>query len=227
MRGFALIVAVLVISCAVLPASELIGKITLDRKMVKQSFTRTVYDLRGVAVPETPPGTRQSGPFGRVAIWLEPGNSSAVRPIEARMGQKGRHFEPELLIIPAGSKVSFPNLDPIFHNIFSLSRAQSFDLGYYSEGKTRDVIFQKEGIVQVYCHVHPEMYGVIVVTSSKWTGHPSPDGSFSWPDVPAGKYRLMVWQRSAGLLHKSITIPQSGSVQVEVKLPEEDNDGDR
>jgi plastocyanin len=226
MRGF-VIVAVLVISCAVLPGSELIGKISLDRKMVKKSIAPAVYELRGVAVRDRPPGTQQNGPFERIATWLESGTCSPVRPVEVRMNQKGRHFEPQLLIVPAGSKISFPNLDPIFHNIFSLSRAQSFDLGYYSEGKTRDVIFPKEGIVQVYCHVHPEMYGVIVVTSSKWTGHPSADGSFSWPDVPAGKYRLMIWQRSAGLLHKSITVPQSGSVRVEVRLPEENNDSDR
>ena len=85
------------------------------------------------------------------------------------MQQRNLRFDPDLLIVPTGSKVLFPNLDPVFHNIFSLSRTQTFDLGYYAEGKSREVVFSRPGIVQVYCHVHPEMYGVVVVTPSRWS----------------------------------------------------------
>ena len=224
MRGLALTLAALVASSPAMQGSELAGKITLDRKMVRKSLAPAVYDLRGMAVADRPAYSPGQGTFGRVAVWLEGGDSNVLGPVAATMNQKGRHFETELLIVPTGSTISFPNLDPIFHNIFSLSRARKFDLGYYSEGKSRDVFFPKAGIVQVYCHIHPEMYGVVIVTSSKWTAHPNPDGNFSWPDIPAGKYRLMVWQRSAGLQEKRVTIPQSGSVQVEVRLPEESED---
>ena len=128
------------------------------------------------------------------------------------------------MIISPGSKVNFPNLDPIFHNIFSLSRTQPFDLGYYAEGKSHEAVFSRQGVVQVYCHVHPEMYGVIVVTSSRWTAKPAADGTFSWSDVPPGKYRVVVWQRSAGLIHKTISVPESGFVEVKFNLPEDDID---
>ena len=222
MRGLAFLIAIFVASHLSAMASVLTGKITLDRKMVKKSLAPAVYDLRGIAIPDKPVRTQEPGAFGRVAVWLESTDSSALGPVTATMAQKDRHFEPDLLIVPAGSKVRFPNLDPIFHNIFSLSRTRNFDLGYYSEGKSRDVVFPKEGIVQVYCHVHPEMYGIVVVTSSRWTARPSPDGSFSWSDLPAGKYRLMIWQRSAGLLHRSVTIPPSRNVQVEIHLPEDE-----
>src|SRR5690349_20349574 len=195
MRRFALFFAILVGSCPAIPALELTGKIILDRNMVKKSLAPAVYDLRGAAMPEKAAHRKDQGTFGRVAVWLEGENTNDSRPITASMDQKSRHFEPDLLIVPAGSKISFPNLDPIFHNNFSLSRTRDFDLGYYSQGKSREVIFPKARIVQVYCHVHPEMYGVIVVTSSKWTAHPTPDGSFSWSHVPAGKYHLMIWQR--------------------------------
>jgi plastocyanin len=227
MRRFALLSAILVASCPAIPALELTGKITLDRNMVKKSLTPAVYDLRGAAVPDRPAHRRDPGAFGRVAVWLEGENTNHSQPVAASMDQRGRRFEPDLLIVPAGSKISFPNLDPIFHNIFSLSRTRDFDLGYYPQGKSREVIFPKTGIVQVYCHIHPEMYGIIVVTSSKWTAQPGPDGSFSWSDIPAGKYRLMIWQRSAGLQHRSVEIPQSGRVQVEVRLPEENEGTDR
>jgi hypothetical protein len=140
------------------------------------------------------------------------------------MRQRDRRLEPALLIVPVGSTVEFPNLDPIFHNIFSLSAARSFDLGYYSQGRNRKVVFPQSGIVQVYCHIHPDMYGVVVVTSSRWTAQPLPDGTFFWPDVPAGKYLLMVWQKSAGLIRKHVTVPESGRVRIKMDLPEEPAD---
>ena len=84
------------------------------------------------------------------------------------MEQQNRRFAPDLVVIPAGSSVSFPNFDPIFHNVFSLSKAKSFDLGNYSKGQTRMVTFPKPGIVAVYCHLHPNMAGTIVVTPNQW-----------------------------------------------------------
>jgi plastocyanin len=203
-------------------ASEVRGEITLAKEMVKKALPAAVYDLRGIAVHDKP-NPAGPGRFGRVAVWLE-GGSPAPAAGNATMQQQGRRFEPDLLIISPGSKVNFPNLDPIFHNIFSLSRTQPFDLGYYAEGKSHEAVFSRQGVVQVYCHVHPEMYGVIVVTSSRWTAKPAADGTFSWSDVPPGKYRVVVWQRSAGLIHKTISVPESGFVEVKFNLPEDDID---
>jgi hypothetical protein len=137
------------------------------------------------------------------------------------MQQQNRQLEPELLVLPVGSTVNFPNLDPIFHNIFSLSKAQPFDLGYYPKGKTKSVTFPHSGIVQVYCHVHPNMYGAIVVTSSRWFGKPAADGTFSWQDVPPGKYRLMIWQKFAGLFRRDLVIPESGSAGIRIAIQDE------
>lgn len=215
--------ALVCLPAATVHASEVTGEIVVDRKMVRKSLPPAVYDLRGIAIQNKANGAPGSAGFGRVAVWLE-GGGAAPAPITATMQQRNRRFEPDLLIVPTGSKVAFPNLDPIFHNIFSLSRIQSFDLGYYSEGKSRDVVFPRPGIVQVYCHVHPEMYGVVVVTSSQWKAVPAADGAFSWADIPPGKYRLNVWQRSAGLVRKTVAVAGSGSVHVTVMLPEEDSD---
>src|ERR1700722_14451114 len=77
----------------------------------------------------------------RVVIYIE--GQFPSNPIAASMEQKDRRFIPELLVIPVGSTVSFPNLDPIFHNVFSLSKPKSFDLGNYPRDHTRTVIFSK------------------------------------------------------------------------------------
>ncbi|MGA8027219.1 MAG: hypothetical protein WB992_08730 [Bryobacteraceae bacterium] len=203
-------------------ASEVSGRITIEKSAIRRTVPLAVYDLRGMAIPEDASGRRSADEFQRVAIWLESSAPSTAAPVNVKMQQRNRHFEPELLVIPVGSRVDFPNSDPIFHNIFSLSGTQSFDLGYYSEGRSRSVNFPRAGIVQVYCHVHPDMHGVIVVTASRWSGKPAQDGKFSWANVPAGKYRLSVWQKSVGVIHKSVVVPEAGPVHVNVALPEED-----
>jgi plastocyanin len=189
--------------------------------MAQKTFAPAVYELRGVSIPAKPNAVSSGAFAGKVAVWLEAPNAPGLPAVQSTMRQRDRRLEPALLIVPVGSTVEFPNLDPIFHNIFSLSAARSFDLGYYSEGKSRKIVFPQAGIVQVYCHIHPEMYGVVIVTSSRWSAQPSSDGTFSWPDVPPGKYRLMVWHKSAGLISKHVTVPESGTVRVKVDLPEE------
>jgi plastocyanin len=191
--------------------------------MAKKKVPPAVYDLRGMAPAEKRQTPRAISKFSHVAIWLEAGRSSAP-PVTATMRQSDLRFDPDFLIVPVGSRVLFPNLDPLFHNIFSLSSAEPFDLGYYEKGKSREVVFSRPGIVQIYCHVHPEMYGVVVVTKSSWTAIPADDGTFSFNGVPAGEYKAMVWQRAAGLVSKSVFVPPTGSVHISFSLPADDKD---
>jgi len=204
-------------------ASEVSGRITIEKSANSKLVGPNVYELRGIAVSNGMPASVPNG-YERVAMWLESSSSSSHAPLTATMQQRNRELEPNLLIIPVGSTVEFPNLDPVFHNVFSLSRTQSFDLGYYPEGRTRSIKFRRAGIVQVYCHIHPNMYGVIVVTSSQWFGKPAADGTFTWADVPAGSYTLCVWQKSVGVVHKKLVVPSAGSVHVNVALPDEDSE---
>jgi plastocyanin len=202
-------------------ASEVSGRITIEKGDNARIVSAAVYDLRGIAVANSAPPAKASTGYDRVAIWLESNTPTPAPRVKAVMEQRNRQLGPNLLVVPAGSTIEFPNLDPIFHNIFSLSRAQSFDLGYYAEGRTRSVDFLHPGIVQVYCHVHPNMHGVIVVTASRWFGKPAQDGAFSWPDVPPGKYRMCVWQKSVGVIRRKIVVPQSGALHVNMTIPDE------
>jgi plastocyanin len=203
-------------------ASEVSGKIVLQKKPRKQVLAPAVYDLRGMAMSDQPSGREPVNEFDRVAVWLESERDEPAPPARATMQQRNRRFEPELLVIPVGSVVEFPNFDAIFHNIFSLSRTQGFDLGYYPKGQSRIVKFPRSGIVQVYCHVHPSMYAAIVVTSSRWSGKPAQDGSFSWPDVPHGNYRLTIWQKFVGVFRKDFVVPEVGDVAINVSIPVEE-----
>ncbi len=133
--------------------------------------------------------------------------------------QRNIRFAPDLIVIPVGSTVEFPNFDPIFHNVFSLSSAQPFDLGFYAKSQSRSITFNRPGIVQMYCHIHSHMYAGIIVTASPFWAKPGTDGKFSFTNVPAGHYRLMAWHNIAGLHQVEVDVPESGTATVTIRVP--------
>jgi hypothetical protein len=207
-------------------AGDVRGHAVITRRLSKRALSPIVYNLRGTATPLAPP-PEPVNEFDRMVIILEPAKGGAADnplfspkpPVRERIDQKAAHFEPDLIVVPTGSTVQFPNSDPIFHNVFSLSKAQPFDLGYYPQGQSRTVKFNTPGVVQVYCHIHANMYAAIVVTASPWFQKPAEDGSFSFSGVPAGRYRLLAWHKIAGLHKVDVEVPASGAAEVTIRVP--------
>lgn len=132
-----------------------------------------------------------------VVVWLSPaGEVVRRRPASGRrfrIVQQNKTFSPHVLVVPVGSFVDFPNLDPIFHNVFSLFDGRRFDLGLYEAGTTRGVSFTRPGVCFVFCNIHPEMSAVVVAVDSPYYGQSSAAGTISVADVPPGRYRMSVW----------------------------------
>ena len=110
-----------------------------------------------------------------------------------RLVQKNKRFTPHILVVPVGSVVDFPNLDPFFHNVFSLFDGKRFDLGLYEAGTTRAVNFNAAGICYIFCNIHPEMSAVVVVVKTQYYGVSNSTGAVSIPSLPPGRYELNVW----------------------------------
>src|SRR5579872_7476019 len=119
---------------AILRGENISGSVRIERKLTKRSVTAAVSIYqRGPSVElgkdaeEDPLAFERS----RVVVWIEgPGAASHEYPAgqeSAAMQQTARRFSPDVLVVPVGSVVAFPNMDPIFHNVFSLSRPQTFD----------------------------------------------------------------------------------------------------
>jgi plastocyanin len=157
--------------------------------------------------------------YRELVVFLEDNSSEAGKPIRVELQQQGQQFAPRLLVVPARSTVSFPNADPVFHNVFSLSGAKKFDLGYYPAGQTRVMTFDEPGIVQVYCHLHPNMYAAIVVVPNRWYAQPGEDGTFSLHDVPPGTYKLVTWHMNAGFFRKTIQVSSDSATDVLLHIP--------
>lgn len=113
------------------------------------------------------------------------------------MVQKDKKFTPHILVISAGTSVDFPNLDPIFHNAFSNFDGQIFDVSLYPPGSSRSVLFDRPGIVRVFCNIHPSMSAIIVVVDSAYFTMTGADGSFSIPNVLPGAYELHLFHERA------------------------------
>ena len=130
-----------------------------------------------------------------VVVWLEPvsGHVRDTPPVNATMAHKKKTFVPHVLAVRTGSKVSFPNLDPLFHNAFSNYDGQPFDIGLHPPHSAREVVFNRPGIVRLFCNIHPTMSAVIVVLKTPFFAVTGNAGAFSIPDVPAGEYRLQVF----------------------------------
>lgn len=146
-----------------------------------------------------PAGHRHTDDSG-VVVWLEPLNGAPVLPAavpHARMIQKNKTFTPHVLAITVGTIVDFPNYDPIFHNAFSNYNGQIFDIGLYPPGTTRSIAFRREGVVRVFCNIHPAMSAVIVVLKSPYYAVSQKDGSLQIAGVPEGAYRMHVFHERA------------------------------
>jgi plastocyanin len=210
----------LAISARALQAASVSGTIVIERKLTKRTVTPAVgLYQRGSAVALKDDAAQDPLDYERshVAVYLEDGSgaSSATASIE----QRDRRFIPDLVAIPLGSSVSFPNFDPIFHNVFSLSKPKSFDLGNYSKGQTRIVTFPKTGLVFVYCHLHPNMAATIVVTPNRWNTIADAAGNFTISEVPPGSHTIVAWHKSGGTFRQKVDVTPQGRTDVKFFIP--------
>jgi plastocyanin len=149
-------------------------------------------------------GTSHSSPrsSGDVVFWLTPtrDNESPPRaPQNYTLAQKDKQFIPHILVVPTGSSVDFPNLDPFYHNVFSQFNGKRFDLGLYETHTHRVVRFDRDGVSYIFCNIHPEMGAVVIALGTPYFAISKPDGDVTIPGVPAGTYRLNVWAENVAV----------------------------
>ena len=190
--------------------------------------------LKGRVLVSNPVRTGKQAVDLQVVIWLTPLSRPAdqsgrittpdSRP-RFRLVQKNKRFDPHMLLVPVGSAVEFPNLDPFFHNVFSLFEGKRFDLGLYESGSSRVTVFDRPGICYIFCNIHPEMSAVIVVLATPYFGVTDRKGEITIPDVPPGSYQLHVWyERSApevlNGLTREITVTENTAILETIHLTE-------
>jgi len=130
------------------------------------------------------------------------------------MSTKNKQIMPHVLAVPAGAAVQFPNFDAIFHNLFSVSAPNQFDLGIYKGGDSRTQAFQNPGIVKVFCNVHPQMSATIVVNTTPYSTYADAKGQFDLGRIPNGIFDLKAYS-DEGQTSRRITV---GDTPLNVQL---------
>jgi plastocyanin len=146
-------------------------------------------------------------------VYLDAGPRGAFELDEAAhatMDQRGQAFVPHVLAITVGTTVDFPNSDPFFHNVFSLSKTRPFDLGRYSRGKSKAIRFDRPGVVQVFCDIHSHMSAYILVFAHRYFAVTDLSGRYEISRVPSGAYTLNVWHEGDVRDTRAIVVPASG-----------------
>jgi len=136
----------------------------------------------------------------------------------ARLTQKEQSFQPRVVAVARGERVDFPNLDPIFHNVFSVSPARRFDLGKYPRPESKSVRFDKPGVVNVYCDIHADMNAWIVVLPNRAFARPDATGRYRLPDLPPGRYTVKWWHPDFAGGEREVSVDAAGEVAVDVEF---------
>jgi plastocyanin len=157
----------------------------------------------------------------RSVVYLETAPRAAfeqIDPAHAVMDQRNETFVPHLLAITTGTTVDFPNSDRIYHNVFSLSKTKTFDLGRYAAGRSQAVRFDRPGIVRVFCDIHSHMNAFILVFNHRFFDVTDADGRYHIDNIPPGTYNVIAWNEGLASEPRAASVPDGGSTELDFQL---------
>ncbi len=111
----------------------------------------------------------------------------------AEIAQVARQFTPRVLVVTAGTAVTFPNRDTVRHHVYSFSPNKKFELKLYTGTAANPVVFDQPGIAVLGCNIHDNMSAWVVVVETPFFAPGDAKGTTTLKDVPAGNYRMRVW----------------------------------
>jgi plastocyanin len=191
-------------------ASAIQGRVDVQRTPPPVERRPGIADV-GMSAPPGPADRQRS------IVYLESAPRGAFEMREARavMEQRNETFLPHVLAVTAGTTVDFPNSDPTYHNVFSLSKENRFDLGRYARGRSKSVRFDRPGVVRVFCDIHSHMSAFIVVFGHRFFASTDDQGRYRIDDVPPGAYTLVVWNDGQTRETREVRVPEQGVVEVD------------
>jgi plastocyanin len=156
----------------------------------------------------------------QAVVYFEPAAGGSVRAAAAPfdMVTQKKQFLPRVLAVPKGSRVRFPNQDPILHNVFSVSPENAFDMGLYKKGPGKERRFDNPGVVRVYCNVHHDMVAYLLVLETPFSTAPNAQGEFVLTGLPRGRGKLTVWHEQAEAQAVEVELPRAEPLLARVEI---------
>jgi plastocyanin len=169
-----------------------------------------------IACPTSPDVIGKEG--SNVMVWVEGMTDFEVPSERPKMSQKAAQFSPSFLVVVAGQEVDMPNDDAIAHNVFSFSEAKDFNLGIYPKGESKNVHFDKPGVVEIFCSMHRQMYAMVFVSPTPFYSKVSTDGKFKIEGLNAGSYKIKVWCKDFEIQEQTIEVADDQAAEANFEL---------
>jgi plastocyanin len=161
------------------------------------------------------------GDHSNVVVYIE-GLRAPEADRKHAIRQKNIQFHPRVSVVVKGTTVDFPNEDKVFHNVFSTSATTRFDLGLYRSGSSKTVQFRREGVVDVFCNIHPEMWSRVLVVPNTLFAATDASGKFRIDGVPAGTHSIVAWHPNGSQTRGQVKIEPGKAASVTFDVAEGD-----
>jgi plastocyanin len=162
----------------------------------KNGILNAVVSLEGVA-------TGAKGPM------------TATRVI---MDQKECVFTPRVVVVPAGGTVEFLNSDRLLHNVKGGGKQNSPFNRAQPHARSISIAFRSPEILRVDCDLHSWMRGWVVVAEHPYYAVTNEEGEFAFDNVPPGKYQLVVWHETLGVVRQEATLTSEANRPLVVRM---------
>ena len=185
--------------------------------------------IRGrVQLPPTALTTRFDGHRSRetldardavVYVTEAPGGKGRLggRPGRREVDLEADHFTPRVLPVMVGSRVRLRNHDHVYHSPFSISAAGRLDLGDLTPGATREVRFDRPGVVNLFCELHPSAAGFVIVCPNWFFARAAASGDYVLPPLPRGSYIVHAWHPRLGAFHRPVETTGRGLITLDLR----------
>jgi len=159
------------------------------------------------------------GPVADAVVYASPvaGVAQGRPPRNAVIEQLDRDFIPFVTVVQVGTAISFPNRDPLKHQIYSFSPAKLFEIKLYSGKTPPPIVFDKPGVVALGCNIHDWMEAYVLVVETPHFAKTDKKGAARINDLPAGRYRVQVWHpdQRADAAAQEISVSPKAAAQAE------------
>jgi plastocyanin len=196
-------------------AGSIAGQVDVIARPTRRLATAGSYPGRTVELP----AARRPSEFQNAVVVLDSDTAELSEPTRVTVRQTREEFLPHVVAVTAGSTVDFPNDDLVFHNVFSLSHAATFDLGRYPKNATRSRTFAEPGIVKVFCHLHSHMSAIVRVFPHPHFAIPDERGQFTLSGLPAGTHMIAAWHERVGIVRHEVAVTEGGVATTTFSLP--------
>jgi plastocyanin len=163
-----------------------------------------------------------TGVKGASVVYIEAiaGKSFPAPAQHPVVAQTHLMFQPHILSVQLDSTVDFLNNDSVAHNVFWASvggnKKLGHNLGTWPQNEKHSFKFDAPGVVPLFCNVHPEMTGYIVVAPTPYFALTDESGEYKMEGVPDGSYSLTVWHE--GIKSQSKHVDVAGDTKAEFTL---------